>query len=63
MNKIQKFSENICATAFKNPDKSVIIILLNKTDKHTEYNLCYNNYKMHGNLDSHAFVTYQIKDV
>lgn len=52
-----KFSENISVSAFQNPDKSVIIVLLNKTDKNVEYNLCYHDYVFHDNLDSHAIVT------
>lgn len=58
-----KFSENICVSAFQNPNKSVIIILLNKTDKNIEYNLCYNQYVLHDNLDSHAIVTLVITDI
>ena len=58
-----KFSENISVTAFKNPDKSVIIILLNKSDHNIEYNLCYNKYVLHDNLDSHAIVTFVINGV
>lgn len=57
-----KFSENISVSAFKNPDKSVIIILLNKTDKNIEYNLCYQQYVLHDNLDSHAIVTFVITE-
>lgn len=52
-----KFSENISVLAFKNPDKSVIIVLLNKTSKNVEYNLCYDSFIFHDNLDSHAIVT------
>lgn len=52
-----KFSENISVSAFQNPDKSVIIILLNKTDKNIEYNLCYKQFTFHDNLDRHAIVT------
>lgn len=55
-----KFSENICVSAFQNPDKSVIIVLLNKTDKNVEYNLCYENLVLHDNLDAHAIVTFII---
>ena len=55
-----KFSEKISVSAFKNPDKSVIIILLNKTDKNVEYNLCYKDFFLHDNLDSHAIVTFII---
>lgn len=58
-----KFSENISMSAFKNLDKSVIIILLNKTDKNIEYNLCYNQYVWHDNLDSHSIVTFVINGV
>lgn len=54
---VNKFSENISISAFKNPDKSVIIVLLNKNDKNVEYNLCYQQFVFHDNLDSHAIVT------
>lgn len=56
-----KFCENISVSAFQNPDKSVMIVLLNKTDKNVEYNLCYQEYVFHDNLDSHAIVTYIIE--
>lgn len=58
-----KFSENICVSAFQNPDKSVMIVLLNKTDKNIEYNLCYDQFIFHDNLDSHAIVTFVINGV
>ena len=57
---VNKFSENISVSAFKNPDKSVIIVLLNQTDKNVEYNLCYQQFVFHDNLDSHAIVTFVI---
>lgn len=56
-----KFSENFSVSAFQNPDKSVMIVLLNKTDKNTQYNLCYQDFTFHDNLDSHSIVTYVIK--
>ena len=49
-------------SAFKNPDKSVIIILLNQTDKNVEYNLCYKEFVLHDNLDSHAIVTFVVNN-
>ena len=58
---VSKFSENICVTAFQNPDKSVIIILLNKTDTNIEYNLCFQSFFLHDNLDRHAIVTFILK--
>ena len=57
---VNKFSENISVTAFQNPDKSVIIVLLNKTNKNIEYNLCYKDFTFHDNLDSHCIVTFLI---
>ena len=57
---VNKFSENISVSAFKNPDKSVIIVLLNKSNKNVEYNLCYQQFVFHDNLDSHAIVTFVI---
>lgn len=59
---VNKFSENISTVAFKNPDKSVMIVLLNKTDKNIEYNLCYQDFVFHDNLDSHAIVTLIYQD-
>ena len=56
------FSENIKITSFKNPNNSVIIILLNKNNFNIEYNLCYKNYSFHDNLDSHAIVTFVINE-
>ncbi len=58
-----KFSEKISAIAFKNPDNSVIINLLNTNNYNIEYNLCYNNCVFHDNLDSHAIVTFIINGV
>ena len=53
-----KFSDKFEVTAFKNPDNSVIIILLNKNDFNVEYNLKINSQIFHDNLDSHAIVTF-----
>lgn len=55
------FSDKILVTAFKNLDNSVIIILLNKNNTNIEYNLCYKNYFLHDNLDSHCIVTFILK--
>ncbi len=56
-----RFSDKIEITAFKNPDNSVIIILLNKNDFNIEYNLKINEQILHDNLDSHAIVTFNLK--
>lgn len=55
-----KFSDKIEVTAFKNPDNSVIIVLLNRNNFNIEYNLKINEKIFHDNLDAHAIVTFQI---
>lgn len=54
------YTDQINVIAFKNPDNSIVVILLNKTDNNKEYNLIYKNYFLHDNLDSHAIVTFVI---
>ena len=56
-----KFTDQIEMTAFKNKDKSLIIVLFNKNDFNKEYNLVLNDKVLHDNLDKHAIVTYVIK--
>lgn len=58
-----KFSDKVEITAFKNPDNSVIIILLNRNDFNIEYNLKINKKIFHDNLDSHAIVTFKMSDI
>jgi len=58
---LSKFTNNIEVTAFKNPDTSIAIVLLNRNDFNVEYNLCINDIIMHDNLDSHAIVSYLLK--
>lgn len=55
-----RFTENISITSFKNPDNSIVIVLLNKNNYNIEYNLCINNKTFHDNLDSNAIVTFVI---
>lgn len=60
---LSTFDENILATAFQNPDKSISIVLLNKNNFNIEFNLCYKDYVFHDNLDSHAIITLIINGV
>ena len=57
---ISTFTNDIQATAFRNSDNSIAIILLNKNNHNIEFNLSYNNHILHDNLDSHAIVTFVI---
>ena len=56
-----KFTDSIQMTAFKNPDNSIIVVLLNKNNYNKEYNFCINNITFHDNLDSNCIVTFVIK--
>ena len=58
-----KFSTDIEVTAFKNPDNSIAIVLLNRNNFNKEYNLVIENTVIHDNLDSHAIVSYLVNFV
>lgn len=60
---LSTFTEDILATAFKNDDNSLVVVLFNKNNFNIEYNFCYQNYVFHDNLDSHAIVTLIINGV
>lgn len=53
-----KFTQDIDMTSFKNPDNSIVVVLLNRNSYNIEYNLCINNKTFHDNLDSNAIVTF-----
>ena len=55
------FSDELQATAFKNIDDTIAIVLLNKNTYNIEYNFKYKTHVFHDNLDSHAIVTLVIK--
>lgn len=54
------YTDNIKITAFKNQNNTIAIVLLNKNNSNSEYNLVINDEVIHDNLDSHAIVTYLI---
>ena len=56
-----RYSTDIEVTSFKNPDNSIVIVLLNRNNFNKQYNIVLNNAVIHDNLDSHAIVTYLIK--
>lgn len=56
-----RYTSDIEVVAFKNPDSSISIILLNRNNFNKEYNLVYKDLVIHDNLDSHAIVSYLIK--
>lgn len=56
-----KFTSDIEVTAFKNPDDSIAVILLNRKDKNKEFTLQLEGRTFHDNLDSHTILTFVIE--
>ena len=57
-----RYSTDIEVTSFKNPDNSIAIVLMNRNAFNKEYTICLNDISIHDNLDSHAIVSYIIKN-
>ena len=57
-----RYSTDIEVTSFKNPDNSIAIVLMNRNSFNKEYTICLNDISIHDNLDSHAIVSYIIKN-
>ena len=55
-----KYTDKIELTAFKNIDNSVIIVLLNKTNKSVSYNLKINDKIFNDNISKHSIITYKL---
>lgn len=53
-----KFTDKIEVTAFENPDSTIIVVLLNRTNEALQYHLVLENQTFHDNLDSHSIVTF-----
>ena len=58
---ISKYTTDIEATAFKNPDNSIVVVLLNRNEFNKEFSLNLNGKVFHDNLDKHAIVTFLIE--
>lgn len=56
-----KYTSDIEVTAFKNPDNSIAIVLMNRNNFNKEYTICLNNVTFHDNLASHAIVSYVVR--
>ena len=49
-------------TCFKNPDDSIVIILMNKFGFDKKFSICINDISFQDNLLSHSIVTYVINN-
>ena len=55
-----RYTDGIEIATFKNPDGTIIVVLLNKNETNYEYNLHIGDQLIHDNLDTHAIVSYSI---
>ena len=55
-----KYSSDIIMTSFKNPDGSIAVIMLNKTNNNINFNLCMKNIMFKDSLKANSIVTYLI---
>lgn len=56
-----KYSSDIIMTAFKNTDKSIAIIMLNKSSYNINYSLCMDKMMFKDCLKANSIITYSIK--
>ena len=57
-----RYSTDIEMTCFKNPDDSIVIILMNKFGFDKKFSICINDISFQDNLLSHSIVTYVINN-
>ena len=55
-----KYSENLEITAFKNPDNSIVIVILNKNWFEMDFNIHINDKLIHDIIDGNTILTYVI---
>lgn len=57
-----KFTENLEVTAFQNPDGSIVVIILNKTDNNEKFTLVLNEKIYSDKIDKHSIITFVINN-
>ena len=55
-----KYSDKIELTAFKNNNKSIIIVLLNKSNYNIDFNLKIEDYILHDDINKHSIITFEV---
>ena len=56
-----KYDENIELTAFKNPDASLTVVMLNSKWFNIDYNMCINGKMIKDTINANSIITYTIK--
>ena len=56
-----KYTDKLEITAFKNPDNSIVVVIMNKFDWNIDYNLWVNDKLIHDTIDSHSIITLTIQ--
>ena len=55
-----KYTDKLELTAFKNPDNSIAVVIMNKFDWNIDYNLWINDKLIHDTVESHSIITLNI---
>ena len=50
-------TDDMMAVSFQNADKSIATVIMNKTDRKIQFNLCFENKAMHLELPAHSIMT------
>ena len=62
MSMFSKYLGDIKMTAFKNPDNSIAVVMLNREHYNIDFNLCMNDITFKDTLCSHSIISYLIKN-
>lgn len=54
------YSDKLEVTTFKNKNKSIIIVLLNRSNYTLDFNLKLENYIVHDNINKHSIITFEV---
>ena len=52
-----KYTDKLELCAFKNPDNSIVVVIMNKFDWNIDYNLWINDKLIHDTVESHSIIT------
>lgn len=55
-----RYTDRVEVTSFKNPDNSIVIVILNKNNFDVPYNLCIDNRYVNDIINGHSIFTYII---
>ena len=55
-----KYTDKLELSSFKNPDNSIVVVIMNKSDSNIDYNIWINDKLIHDTVESHSIITLNI---